>query len=288
MYATPALWIRPSAPRDWWAWSCRRTESPLKSSATRPVRDVMAWQLRLARHGAPWLPNLNSSTSTPENPTRSHCGKTCRRRRCIPMPTKWQWNKCWQPSAARAPGRWPACYFNPVGAHPSGRIEKTRGSNNCSPSSLRWPQDVENACAFSARTTPHQMALASVITCVMDLAEAHGTALDHLFERQASDPLTLNGGTGRGLSVLDVVHGFERATDWPSPTRSWSADPAMCPPRGLPPDRTNRAGLARRRSLRRCAVMAGPGKPIHPDTEIHMSKGACSSWPAEGTAMRSC
>ena len=45
----------------------------------------------------------------------------------------------------------------------------------------------------------------------MDLAEAHGTALSHLFERRASNP-NLNIGTGRGLSVLDVVHGFEQAT----------------------------------------------------------------------------
>ena len=37
----------------------------------------------------------------------------------------------------------------------------------------------------------------------MDLAEAHGMALDHLWERQRPDPLTLNIGTGRGLSVLE-------------------------------------------------------------------------------------
>ena len=46
----------------------------------------------------------------------------------------------------------------------------------------------------------------------MDLAEAHGKALDHLFQRQTAEPLTLNIGTGSGLSVLDVVHGFEQAT----------------------------------------------------------------------------
>ena len=46
----------------------------------------------------------------------------------------------------------------------------------------------------------------------MDLAEAHGKALDHLYQRQTAEPLTLNIGTGSGLSVLDVVHGFEQAT----------------------------------------------------------------------------
>ena len=33
---------------------------------------------------------------------------------------------------------------------------------------------------------------------------------EHLFKRQTSELLTLNIGTGRGLSVLDVVHGFEQ------------------------------------------------------------------------------
>ena len=36
--------------------------------------------------------------------------------------------------------------------------------------------------------------------------------LDHLFESQTADLLTLNIGTGRGLSVLDVVQGFVQAT----------------------------------------------------------------------------
>ena len=49
------------------------------------------------------------------------------------------------------------------------------------------------------------MAPAFVTIYVMDLAEAHGMALNHLFERQTSNPLTLNIGTGRGLNVLDVV-----------------------------------------------------------------------------------
>ena len=47
---------------------------------------------------------------------------------------------------------------------------------------------------------------------VMDLAEAHRKALEHLIEQETPYSLTLNIGTGRGLSVLDVVQGFERAT----------------------------------------------------------------------------
>ena len=124
----------------------------------------------------------------------------------------------------------------------------------------------------------------------MDLAEAHGTALDHLFERQASDPLTLNIGTGRGLSVLDVVHGFEQATGLAIPYEIVERRPGdvprleACPRLHKPCWAGAPAG-----ACKRCAVMAGPGRrPIHPDTEVPHGKGACSSWPAEGTAMRSC
>ena len=45
----------------------------------------------------------------------------------------------------------------------------------------------------------------------MDLAEAHGLAIQWLLEQQQSLPV-LNLGTGRGLSVLEVVQAFEAAT----------------------------------------------------------------------------
>ena len=45
---------------------------------------------------------------------------------------------------------------------------------------------------------------------VSDLAEGHVAALDHLLKESQS--FTLNLGTGRGHSVLDVVHAFERAS----------------------------------------------------------------------------
>ena len=47
---------------------------------------------------------------------------------------------------------------------------------------------------------------------VMDLAEAHAVTLDHLLQQPTQSHLTLNIGTGKGLSVLDVVKGFETAT----------------------------------------------------------------------------
>ena len=68
-------------------------------------------------------------------------------------------------------GSWQvAClrYFNPVGAHPSGRIEEDPLGipNNLFPTSLRWPRAGANGCGSSVTTTPHRMAQASAITCM--------------------------------------------------------------------------------------------------------------------------
>jgi UDP-glucose 4-epimerase len=50
---------------------------------------------------------------------------------------------------------------------------------------------------------------------VMDLAEGHVAALRHLLEGNGS--LTLNLGTGRGTSVLELVHAFARVSGRPVP-----------------------------------------------------------------------
>ena len=115
-------------------------------------------------------------------------------------------------------GSWQvAClrYFNPVGAHPSGRIgEDPMGiPNNLFPFITQVAAGRRERLRIFGQDypTPDGTGIRDYLH-VMDLAEAHSKALDHLFERETSDPLTLNIGTGRGLSVLDVVHGFEQAT----------------------------------------------------------------------------
>jgi UDP-glucose 4-epimerase len=45
---------------------------------------------------------------------------------------------------------------------------------------------------------------------VLDLADGHVAALRYLMERQLS--ITVNLGTGRGHSVLELVHAFEQAS----------------------------------------------------------------------------
>lgn len=115
-------------------------------------------------------------------------------------------------------GTWQvAClrYFNPVGAHPSGRIgEDPLGiPNNLFPFITQVAAGRREKLRIFGQDypTPDGTGIRDYLH-VMDLAEAHGKALDHLFERQTTNPLMLNIGTGRGLSVLDVVHGFEQAT----------------------------------------------------------------------------
>ena len=121
-------------------------------------------------------------------------------------------------SALAATGAWRIAnlrYFNPVGAHPSGRIgEDPFGiPNNLFP----FITQIAAGRLASLRVfgndypTPDGTGIRDYIH-VMDLAEAHAKALEHLIARPSPATLTLNLGTGEGLSVLDVVHSFEHAT----------------------------------------------------------------------------
>jgi UDP-glucose 4-epimerase len=64
---------------------------------------------------------------------------------------------------------------------------------------------------------------------VMDLAEAHSFTLGHLFQATAPYQLTLNIGRGCGLSVLDVMKGFEQATGLPIPYEFVERQPGVVP-----------------------------------------------------------
>ncbi|WP_392351634.1 UDP-glucose 4-epimerase GalE [Parasynechococcus sp.] len=106
-------------------------------------------------------------------------------------------------------------YFNPVGAHPSGRIgEDPLGiPNNLFPfiTQVAAGRREQLHVFGDDYPTPDGTGIRDYLH-VMDLADAHGVTLDHLLQQPDSTALTLNIGTGRGLSVLEVVHGFERAT----------------------------------------------------------------------------
>ena len=106
-------------------------------------------------------------------------------------------------------------YFNPVGAHPSGRIgEDPLGiPNNLFPFITQVAAGRRDRLRVFGQDypTPDGTGIRDYLH-VMDLAEAHSVTLDHLIQQQSPTELTLNIGTGTGLSVLDVVQGFERTT----------------------------------------------------------------------------
>ena len=143
-------------------------------------------------------------------------------------------------------------YFNPVGAHPSGRIGE---DPNGLPNNL-FPFVSQVAVGRRERLqvfggdwpTPDGSGVRDYIH-VVDLAEGHRAALEVLL---AEEPqlLTLNLGSGQGHSVLDVVAAFEQASGRPVPyavverrpgdAASTVADPALA---------AQRLGWRTRRSL---------------------------------------
>ena len=102
-------------------------------------------------------------------------------------------------------------YFNPVGAHPSGRIGEDPGGipNNLMPFVSQvavgrrerlsvWGDDYPTPDGTGVRDYIH----------VMDLAEGHVAALEHA----AQGVRAVNLGSGQGASVLEVVAAFEAAS----------------------------------------------------------------------------
>lgn len=104
-------------------------------------------------------------------------------------------------------------YFNPIGAHPSGRIGED-------------PQDIpNNLFPFLTQVAVGRRERLEVFgddyptpdgTGVRDYIHVVDLALGHLkaLERLAAGPgmVTCNLGTGRGYSVLEIVHSFERVS----------------------------------------------------------------------------
>jgi UDP-glucose 4-epimerase len=104
-------------------------------------------------------------------------------------------------------------YFNPVGAHPSGLIGEDPGGepNNLMPYICQVAVGRRQRLSVYGGDWPTRdgTGVRDYIH-VMDLARAHADALDYLAAGQGS--ATVNLGTGRGLSVLELVHAFERAS----------------------------------------------------------------------------
>ena len=111
-------------------------------------------------------------------------------------------------------------YFNPVGAHPSGRIgEDPNGiPNNLLPyiSQVAVGRLAELNVFGDDYPTPDGTGIRDYIH-VVDLAVGHLKALEKLKSKPGL--VTYNLGTGRGHSVLEVVSAFERACGRKIPCR---------------------------------------------------------------------
>lgn len=103
-------------------------------------------------------------------------------------------------------------YFNPIGAHPSGRIgEQPNGiPNNLLPyvCQVAAGKLAELSVFGDDYPTPDGTGVRDYIH-VMDLASGHVAALGWMNGRSGCE--TFNLGTGRGTSVLEIVRAFSRA-----------------------------------------------------------------------------
>ena len=113
---------------------------------------------------------------------------------------------------------WDICilrYFNPIGSHESGLIgEEPNGiPNNLMPYVVRVASgELEKLSVFgNDYNTPDGTGVRDYIH-VVDLAKGHIKALEKL-EKENAGLYIYNLGTGKGYSVLDMIHAFEAATN---------------------------------------------------------------------------
>lgn len=110
-------------------------------------------------------------------------------------------------------------YFNPIGAHPSGRIgEDPQGiPNNLMPfvAQVCVGRREKLSVFGNDYDTPDGTGVRDYIH-VVDLARGHVAALDKLYSDQLGCE-AVNLGTGTGVSVLQLVEGMAQATGKPVP-----------------------------------------------------------------------
>lgn len=105
-------------------------------------------------------------------------------------------------------------YFNPIGAHESGRIGEDPNDipNNLMPYITQVAvRKLDSLSVFGNDYDTHDGTGVRDYIHVLDLAQGHLRALDYALENKGVEAVNL--GTGEGYSVLDVVHAFENAND---------------------------------------------------------------------------
>ena len=117
-------------------------------------------------------------------------------------------------------------YFNPIGAHPSAFIGELPNGvpMNLIPFVTQTAIGIRKELKIFGNdyNTPDGTCIRDYIY-VVDLAKAHVKAMERVLEHPETDKVEVfNIGTGRGLSTLEVVEGFEKATGVKLP---WSFAP---------------------------------------------------------------
>ncbi len=107
-------------------------------------------------------------------------------------------------------------YFNPIGAHPSALIGELPNGvpNNLLPFVTQTAAGLRTELKVFGDDydTPDGSCIRDYIY-VVDLAKAHVKAVERMLKNEATEQIeTFNLGTGRGLSVLEIVHEFVKAT----------------------------------------------------------------------------
>ncbi|MEE0929364.1 MAG: UDP-glucose 4-epimerase GalE, partial [Acutalibacteraceae bacterium] len=105
-------------------------------------------------------------------------------------------------------------YFNPIGAHPSGKIgeDPTGIPNNLLPYITQVAiGKLPQLGVFGNDYPTHDGTGVRDYIHVVDLAKGHVKAIEYATEHKGTEIFNL--GTGTGYSVLDIVKAFEKAND---------------------------------------------------------------------------
>lgn len=110
-------------------------------------------------------------------------------------------------------------YFNPIGAHPTAEIgELPLGvPQNLVPFITQTGIGIREELSVFGNdyNTPDGTCIRDFIN-VVDLAKAHVIAIERMLEHKSDENVEIfNLGTGRGLSVLELIHVFEKVTGKP-------------------------------------------------------------------------
>ena len=114
-------------------------------------------------------------------------------------------------------------YFNPVGAHPSAEIGELPNGvpNNLVPFLTQAAIGIRKELSVFGDDydTPDGSCIRDFIN-VVDLAKAHVCALDRMLEDPECESLEIyNLGTGKGVSVLELIYAFEKVNGVKVPYR---------------------------------------------------------------------